>query len=150
MSKFQVIFLSIFLVIAGCAEEVSEKNSIDSFEQTYWVEDYAKDLNFPWAITWLPNGDLLVTERLGKIKLIRKGNIISELQGVPEVMVSSPFDGLLDIKIDPDFETNPYIYLSFTKGTTTERVGVVYRAKIEGNKLVQGCLLYTSPSPRDS
>ena len=63
MSKFQVIFLSIFLVIAGCAEEVSEKNSIDSFEQTYWVEDYAKDLNFPWAITWLPNGDLLVTER---------------------------------------------------------------------------------------
>ena len=46
MSKFQVIFLSIFLVIAGCAEEVSEKNSIDSFEQTYWVEDYAKDLNF--------------------------------------------------------------------------------------------------------
>ena len=104
MSKFQVIFLCIFLVIAGCAEEVSEKNSIDSFEQTYWVEDYAKDLNFPWAITWLPNGDLLVTERLGKIKLIRKGNIISELQGVPEVMVSSPFDGLLDIKIDPDFK----------------------------------------------
>ena len=147
MSKFQVIFLSIFLVIAGCAEEVSEKNSIDSFEQTYWVEDYAKDLNFPWAITWLPNGDLLVTERLGKIKLIRKGNIISELQGVPEVMVSSPFDGLLDIKIDPDFKTSPYIYLSFTKGTTTERVGVVYRAKIEGNKLVDGEEIFNTSPP---
>ena len=147
MSKFQVIFLCIFLVIAGCAEEVSEKNSIDSFEQTYWVEDYAKDLNFPWAITWLPNGDLLVTERLGKIKLIRKGNIISELQGVPEVMVSSPFDGLLDIKIDPDFKTSPYIYLSFTKGTTTERVGVVYRAKIEGNKLVDGEEIFNTSPP---
>jgi glucose/arabinose dehydrogenase/cytochrome c2 len=147
MSKFQVIFLSIFLVIAGCAEEVSEENSIDSFEQTYWVEDYAKDLNFPWAITWLPNGDLLVTERLGKIKLIRKGNIISELQGVPEVMVSSPFDGLLDIKIDPDFKTSPYIYLSFTKGTTTERVGVVYRAKIEGNKLVDGEEIFNTSPP---
>ena len=147
MSKFQVIFLSIFLVIAGCAEEVSEKKSIDSFEQTYWVEDYTKDLNFPWAITWLPNGDLLVTERLGKIKLIRKGNIISELQGVPEVMVSSPFDGLLDIKIDPDFKTSPYIYLSFTKGTTTERVGVVYRAKIEGNKLVDGEEIFNTSPP---
>ncbi len=107
MSKFQVIFLSISLFIAGCVEEVSEKNSIDSFEQTYWVEDYTKDLNFPWAITWLPNGDLLVTERLGKLKLIHKGIVVSEIQGVPEVMVSSPLDGLLDIKLDPDFETQP-------------------------------------------
>ena len=70
MSKLQVIFLTISLVISGCAEEVNEKISDDSFQQTYWVEDYTKDLNFPWAITWLPNGDLLVTERLGKIKLI--------------------------------------------------------------------------------
>ena len=52
-------------------------------------------------------------------------------------MVSSPFDGLLDIKIDPDFK-HSLIFISHSKGTTTERVGVVYRAKIEGNKLVEG------------
>ena len=51
MSKLQVIFLTISLVISGCAEEVNEKISVDSFQQTYWVEDYTKDLNFPWAIT---------------------------------------------------------------------------------------------------
>ena len=62
-------------------------------------------------------------------------------------MVSSPFDGLLDIKIDPDFKTSPYIYLSFTKGTTTERVGVVYRAKIEGNKLVDGEEIFNTSPP---
>ena len=147
MSKLQVIFLTISLVISGCAEEVNEKISVDSFQQTYWVEDYTKDLNFPWAITWLPNGDLLVTERLGKIKLIRKGIVVSEIQGVPEVMVSSPFDGLLDIKLDPDFETQPYIYLSYTKGTTTERVGVVYRAKIKDNKLVEGKEIFNTSPP---
>ena len=147
MSKFKVILLSLSIIIAGCELDEGNKIEKDSFQQNYWVEDYAQNLNFPWAITWLPNGDLLVTERLGKIKLIRNGKAIGELEGVPKVMASSPFDGLLDIKIDPDFKTQPYIYLSYTKGTTTERVGVVYRAKIENNKLVEGKEIFNTSPP---
>ena len=147
MSKFKVILLSLSIIIAGCELDEGNKIEKDSFQQNYWVEDYAQNLNFPWAITWLPNGDLLVTERLGKIKLIRNGKAIGELEGVPKVMASSPFDGLLDIKIDPDFKTQPYIYLSYTKGTTTERVGVVYRAKIENNKLIEGKEIFNTSPP---
>ena len=147
MSKFKVILLSLSIIIAGCELDEGNKIEKDSFQQNYWVEDYTQNLNFPWAITWLPNGDLLVTERLGKIKLIRNGKAIGELEGVPKVMASSPFDGLLDIKIDPDFKTKPYIYLSYTKGTTTERVGVVYRAKIENNKLIEGKEIFNTSPP---
>ena len=147
MSKFKVILLSLSIIIAGCELDEGNKIEKDSFQQNYWVEDYAQNLNFPWAITWLPNGDLLVTERLGKIKLIRNGKAIGELEGVPKVMASSPFDGLLDIKIDPDFKKQPYIYLSYTKGTTTERVGVVYRAKIENNKLIEGKEIFNTSPP---
>ena len=147
MSKFKVILLSLSIIIAGCELDEGNKIEKDSFQQNYWVEDYAQNLNFPWAISWLPNGDLLVTERLGKIKLIRNGKAIGELEGVPKVMASSPFDGLLDIKIDPDFKTQPYIYLSYTKGTTTERVGVVYRAKIENNKLIEGKEIFNTSPP---
>ena len=147
MSKFKVILLSLSIIIAGCELDEGNKIEKDSFQQNYWVEDYAQNLNFPWAISWLPNGDLLVTERLGKIKLIRNGKAIGELEGVPKVMASSPFDGLLDIKIDPDFKTKPYIYLSYTKGTTTERVGVVYRAKIENNKLIEGKEIFNTSPP---
>ncbi len=147
MSKFKVILLSLSIIIAGCKLDEVNKIEKDSFQQSYWVEDYVQNLNFPWAITWLPNGDLLVTERLGKIKLIRNGKVIDKLEGVPEVMASSPFDGLLDIKIDPDFKTQPYIYLSYTKGATTERVGVVYRAKIENNKLVEGKEIFNTSPP---
>ena len=147
MSKFKVILLSLSIIIAGCELDEGNKIEKDSFQQNYWVEDYTQNLSFPWAITWLPNGDLLVTERLGKIKLIRNGKAIGELEGVPKVMASSPFDGLLDIKIDPDFKKQPYIYLSYTKGTTTERVGVVYRAKIENNKLIEGKEIFNTSPP---
>ena len=68
MSKLQVIILSFSLMMAGCAEEEVNRANKNSFQQDYWVEDFSKNFNFPWAITWLPNKDLLVTERLGKIK----------------------------------------------------------------------------------
>ena len=148
MRKIKVILVFlIILTITSCSVDNNNDINQNSFNQKYWVEDFSKNLNFPWAITWLPNGDLLVTERLGTIKLIRNGKVISELEGVPKVMASSPFDGLLDIKIDPDFKNQPYIYLSYTKGTTTERVGVVYRAKIENNKLVEGKEIFNTYPP---
>ncbi|MBT6892174.1 MAG: hypothetical protein HOA25_11780, partial [Gammaproteobacteria bacterium] len=103
---------SIFLVLIGCSfEEVSETKP-GAFQQQYWVEDYVTQLSFPWAMTWLPDGTALLTERRGKIKMVRDGEIIAELEGVPEVMSASPYDGVLDIKIDPDFDTSPYLYLT--------------------------------------
>ena len=90
---------------------------------------------------------MLVTERLGKLKLVRNGKVINEIKNVPNVISSSPFDGLLDIKIDPDFKENSLVYLSYTKGNTTNRTGVVYRARLENNSLVDGEEIYnTSPA----
>ncbi|MDG1234303.1 MAG: PQQ-dependent sugar dehydrogenase, partial [Pseudomonadales bacterium] len=138
---------SIFLVLIGCSfEEVSETKP-GAFQQQYWVEDYVTQLSFPWAMTWLPDGTALLTERRGKIKVVRDGEIVAELEGVPEVMSASPYDGVLDIKIDPDFDTSPYLYLTYTRGTATARIGVVYRAKLEGNRLVDGEELFSTFPP---
>ena len=106
------ILTSILLVLIGCSSEDPGETKAGAFEQEYWVEDYVTQLNFPWAMTWLPDDTLLLTERFGKIKVVRNGAIVAELEGVPEVMSASPYDGLLDIKIDPDFETSPYLYLT--------------------------------------
>ena len=124
------LLITIFLVLFGCSSEEVGETKPGSFEQKYWVEDYVTQLNFPWSMTWLPDGTLLVTERRGKIKMVRDGEFVAELEGIPEVMSASPYDGVLDIKIDPDFETSPYLYLTYTRGTATARVGVVYRAMI--------------------
>jgi glucose/arabinose dehydrogenase/cytochrome c2 len=135
------------LVIAGCTSIEPSKVRPDGFAQAHWVEDYVTGLSFPWAMTWLPDGSLLLTERLGKIKLIRDGKVVADIVGVPEVMAASPYDGLLDVEIDPDFETSPYVYLTYTRGTATERVGVVYRARLEGNRLVDGQELFSTSPP---
>ena len=121
MGKVKAVLVCLSLLLISCSIEESNNSKIDSFEQRFWVEDYVKNLSFPWAIAWLPNGDLLLTERLGNIKLIRNGKVISKLEGVPSVMSASPFDGLLDIKVDPDFNTKPYIYLTYTKGSATSK-----------------------------
>ena len=97
----------IVLVLVGCSPEKVGEIKPGAFEQKYWVEDHVTQLNFPWAMTWLPDGTLLVTERRGKIKMVRDGEIVAELEGVPEVMSASPYDGVLDIKIDPVFRDQP-------------------------------------------
>ena len=142
-----VIFGSILLTLIGCLSEEPSEIKTGTFDQKYWVEDYVVPLNFPWAMTWLPDGTLLLTERFGKIKSVRDGEIIAEIEGVPDVMSASPYDGLLDIKIDPEFETSPYLYLTYTRGTATARIGVVYRARLEGNRLVDGEELFSTSPP---
>ena len=147
MSRMWLILVPLLFFISSCDSEKNIHSKEKDFQQQFWIEDYTKNLNFPWAITWLPNNDLLITERLGKVKLARDGKVISEIEGVPEVMADSPFDGLLDIEIDPDFIINSYIYLTYTKGSATARVGVVYRAKLEGNRLIEGKELFNTSPP---
>lgn len=126
MKNMVMVFSSLlFPFISGCSSEKQGQEIRSSFNQNFWVEEYAQGLEFPWGMAWLPNSSLLVTERLGKIKLISVDGEISELQGVPEVLTASPFDGLLDIKIDPDFNSNSQIYLTYTTGTASARTGFV-------------------------
>ena len=147
MNKMCLILVSLVLFTPGCDSARNSQSEDNSFQQEFWIEDYTKNLNFPWGITWLPNDDLLVTERLGKLKIVRDGKVIGQIKGVPRVMADSPFDGLLDIEIDPNFTTNSYIYLTFTKGSATARVGVVYRAKLDGNRLVEGNEIFNTSPP---
>ena len=147
MSKLKLFIILISLIVSGCERNEGNEKNKSNFSESFWIEDYVSNLNFPWSFTWLPNGDLLITERLGKIKLIRNGKFINYIKNVPNVMSSSPFDGLLDITIDPDFLNNSLIYLSYTKGTTTNRIGVVYRAKLENNSLINGKEIYNTSPP---
>jgi glucose/arabinose dehydrogenase/cytochrome c2 len=140
-------FTAFFLAMSGCTPAEPGAPEQDAFQQDYWIEDYVGDLSFPWSLAWLPDGSLLITERLGRIKRVRDGEVVGEIAGVPEVMTASPYDGLLDIKLDPDFQTTPYVYLTYTRGTATARIGVVYRARLDGDRLVDGRELFSTSPP---
>ncbi len=77
------------------------------------VTTYADGLNQPWGMTFLPDGRLLVTEKIGQLRIIDTTGQVSEpLQGVPAVNTQGQ-GGLLDVVLDPDFANNKTIYFSY-------------------------------------
>ena len=106
------------------------------------VHDYrlvavAEGLVQPWAMAFLPGGDLLVTERPGRLRIVRGGTLLpTPVTGVPEVF-SRGQGGLLDVVAHPNFATNKLIYLSYAKplgdGAATTAVA---RGRFENNALV--------------
>jgi glucose/arabinose dehydrogenase len=107
------------------------------------VSVVTKGLSHPWSIVWLPNGDMLVTERAGRLRIIRNGVLDPEpIKGVPKVQ-SGGTSGLLDIALHPKFAENHLIYLSYntSKPKPNGANGSVYstalaRARFDGNALV--------------
>lgn len=86
----------------------------------------------PWAVEPLPNGDLLVTERPGRMRIVSANGRVGEpLAGIPEVYAAGQ-GGLLDVALDPDFENNRTIFWSYSEprdgrnGTSVAR-GVLSR-----------------------
>jgi glucose/arabinose dehydrogenase len=106
------------------------------------VHDYrlvtvADGLVQPWSMAFLPGGDLLVTERPGRLRIIRGGKLLpTPVSGVPEVAYRGQ-GGLLDVVAHPNFASNKLIYLSFSKpqggGAATT---AVVRGRFENNALV--------------
>lgn len=98
------------------------------------VTERTTGLANPWGMAFLPDGRMLVTERLGTLKLLSAtGAIVGNVTGVPTVM-SEGQGGLLDVVLDPAFATNGRIYLSFAErdATDTSRNGTaVARAVLD-------------------
>ena len=142
--SYVVILWFISMFVGGCSVEERSSLGEKAFGPEYWIENYVEGLNYPWSLNWLPNGDLLVTERLGRVKIVREGEVVGELSGIPKVMSASPYDGLLDIKLDPDFDQNSYLYFTYTLGEATARVGAIFRARLEGSQLLDGETIFRS------
>ncbi len=79
------------------------------------VETVVRGLEHPWALAFLPDGRLLVTERPGRLRIVDgSGNLSAPLGGVPKVWANGQ-GGLLDVAIDPEFARNRLVYLSFSE-----------------------------------
>ena len=118
--------------------------------QDYQIETVASGLDHPWSIAWLPNGTALVTERAGRLRLLREGALVEEpVSGVPDVYAASQ-GGLFEALPDPDFADNNFIYLSFDQGTPEANATRVIRARLDGMRLVDHATLFTATPPKDT
>jgi glucose/arabinose dehydrogenase len=133
------------LVIAGQAVEAQSRASLPlpALPQVYEtadlkirVEKVADGLVNPWSLAWLPNGDLLITERPGRLRVVSNGALDPEpIAGVPEVRVTA-LGGLLDVLLHPNFAQNQVLYLTYTKGGEgTSATTALARARLDGKSL---------------
>jgi glucose/arabinose dehydrogenase len=100
------------------------------------VVEVAGGLANPWSLAFLPDGDILITERAGRLRIVRDGTLDPEpIAGVPQAHVTV-LGGLLDVLLHPDFESNRTLYLSYAKarddGLSTTAVS---RARFDGASL---------------
>lgn len=126
--------LALFALISGLlalacgTAETSEANATEPQavqDSRFRVETVASGLEVPWAFAWLPNGNLLFTERPGRVRIIENGKLRAEpVYVVPDVEPSSE-SGLMDISLHPNFASNNFVYLAYAYNKDGKRDKVV-------------------------
>jgi len=110
----------------------------------YAIETVAGGLDHPWAMTFLPDGDMLVTERSGRLRRISNDQLQQEAIGnLPDIYVAGQ-GGLLDIILDPDFKTNQKLYLSYATGSRSANSTRVASARLAGDSLEDLLVIFTA------
>ena len=100
-----------------------------SVEPVFAITEVAS-FDEPWAMAFLPDGRLLVTEKRGRLKLVQPGGTIGEVSGVPKVAYGGQ-GGFGDVALHPKFAENGWVYLSYAeRGEGNLRGAAVARAKL--------------------
>src|SRR5262245_48676514 len=108
----------------------------ETAEQTFRVVVVTKELMHPWSLAFLPDGDMLVTERPGRLRIFRHGVLDPQpISGVPTVRAVG-LSGLLDVALHPRYAENKLVYLTYTKPTADNRsTTALARGRFDGKAL---------------
>lgn len=119
--------------------------------QAFEREVIARGLEHPWAIAFLPDGRMLVTERAGRLRVIDTDGRLDPdpVEGVPRAYVASQ-GGLMDIALDPDHASNGWIYLSLAHGDRHANATRVVRGRLDGGRWIDNQVLFTAHPDKDT
>jgi len=107
----------------------------DSIESSYEIMLVADNLYVPWSIVFTDPDRMLVTERNGKLRVIRNGILSEKPLKVFEEVSSDGEEGLMGLALDPDYRENKFLYISYAYGSSDKMSVKVVRYKDEGDKL---------------
>ncbi len=143
VSKVIMVLAAGLTAQAALAQDPRGSMPLPKFPQVYETADLkirvvelADGLANPWSLAWLPNGDLLITERAGRLRLLHEGNLDpAPIKGVPEVKITA-LGGLLEVLPHPKFAQNGFIYLSYSKaGEGNLSTTALARGKLVGHEI---------------
>jgi glucose/arabinose dehydrogenase len=144
-SSLRLAAAAVFPVVLGAQVAGAQTPVYKSSAHDYRLVTVASGFVNPWSIAFLPSGDMLVTERPGRLRIVRGGKLLpTPVAGVPEVVVRGQ-GGLLDVALHPNFAQNGFVYLTYSKpvgsGAATT---ALYRAKFSNDALVEGKDLFVA------
>lgn len=118
---------------------------------TVSVDVLVDDLEHPWSLAFLPGGDLLITERAGSLRRLSQSDFGSRvITGTPDVVARGQ-GGLLDVAIDPDFQSNRLVYLCYSGEGDGGAGSEVVRGVLAGDRLTNLTSIFTAqPKTRGS
>ncbi|MCL5023196.1 MAG: PQQ-dependent sugar dehydrogenase [Nitrospirae bacterium] len=133
-----IIFLHLLSSLAACSQIVGKipQNVGDVYlpeGDGVIVEVWAENLDIPWSLLFLPDGRALVSERPGRIRLIRDGKVQKEPYAAPDVAHAGE-GGLMGLALHPEFPRKPYVYAMHTYRKGSDLFNRVIRLKDEGRK----------------
>jgi len=138
------------VTVVGCeARTGSAPISGDVPESTGWrTEVVTKGLSHPWSIAWLPNGLALVTERVGRLRLIHEGKLDPRpISGLPPILAHGQ-GGLLDVSLHPDFTVNQLVYLTLSIGDPAANRTALARGRLDGHALRDTKVIFQNADPK--
>lgn len=125
---------------------------VETESQKFIVDTVVTGLKVPWGLAFLPNGDLLITERSGSLYRFSNGKLSTPVEGLPPLAAKGQ-GGLMDICLHPDYGKNGWIYLSFSspnaQSTKTIANTAILRARLQGNKLVDQQVIFKGTPETD-
>ncbi len=150
MHKYLTIFVAVvFLTACNATSENEPKEGAEQDQNMenpeLTMETITNEVDVPWGMDWLPDGDMLITARSGNLWLFSNGSLADEpIAGVPEVWARSQ-GGLLDVQAHPNYEENGWIYLTYSSPEGGEGANTaLMRAKLNDDRteLVNKEVLY--------
>jgi aldose sugar dehydrogenase len=113
----------------------------------YRVVNVADGLVEPWSIAFLPGGDALITERPGRLRILRQGKLLPHpVEGVPQVLYVGQ-GGLFEVMPHPDFANNRLLYLTYAKSLADQQsTTALVRGRFENDRLTNVQQLFESVS----
>ena len=135
-------------VVVSGGTRVSGDTVFKSALHDYRVVPFVEALVQPWSIAFLPGGDVLITERPGRLRIVRNGKLLPQpVEGVPQVVFASQ-GGLLEVAPHPNFASNRMLYLTYskTKADGTGPTTALVRGRFENDRLTDVQQLFESVS----
>ncbi len=157
MHKYLTLFVAVVFLTACNATSESEPKEGAEQDQNMenpelTMDTITNEIDVPWGMDWLPDGDMLITARSGDLWIFSNGSLADEpIAGVPEVWARSQ-GGLLDVQAHPNYEENGWIYLTYSSPEGGEGANTaLMRAKLNDDRteLVNKEVLYKAEPNTD-